>query len=216
MNWELLYTRIDKISFQEKDATIAAIAKHFCVFAIKSELDQILCGLSSTLGVLEFFRNNPTAMRPLLVCSSTKYSADSMYDAFNIYFSPDGSNKKTIEEATVMLWVHLLQAIEHKTNIILKLSYTVTNFTGGKGVVEIQQEKFEIIISDIMIFITGVPSEPSLGFDHKPCLKFCESRFPRANTCTNTLFLPTDLKTSEDFVYNMCFAILNVGGYGKV
>ena len=61
-----------------------------------------------------------------------------MYDAFNIYFSPDGSNKKTIEEATVMLWVHLLQATERKTNIILKLSYTVTNFTGGKGVVEIQ------------------------------------------------------------------------------
>ena len=56
-----------------------------------------------------------------------------------------------------------------------------------------------------MIFTTGVPSEPALGFIHKPCLKFGEGRFPRANTCTNTLFLPTDLETSEDFVYNMCF-----------
>lgn len=67
-----------------------------------------------------------------------------------------------------------------------------------------------------MVFTTGVPSEPPLGFDLKPTLKFCEGQFPRANTCTNTLFLPTALHTPEDFLYNMCFAILNVGGYGKV
>ena len=66
------------------------MAKHFCIFAIKSELDQILCGLSSTLGVLELFRYNPTVMRSLLVCSSVKITADSVYDTFSISFSPDG------------------------------------------------------------------------------------------------------------------------------
>ena len=105
-------TRLDTITIQEKDATISAMAKHFCVFAIKSELDQILCGLSSTLGVLELFRNNPTLMRSLLVCSSVKITADSVYDTFSISFSPDGSNQKVTEEATVMLWVHFLQRVE--------------------------------------------------------------------------------------------------------
>lgn len=114
-------TRTDKVSIQDKDDIISAIAKHFCVFVIKSELDQILCGLSSTLGMLEVFRNNTTAMRPLLVCSNTKFSADSMYDAFHICFSPDGSNKRHTEEATVMLWVHFLQAIERKDSVLYSM-----------------------------------------------------------------------------------------------
>jgi hypothetical protein len=98
------------------------MAKHFCVFAVKSELYQILCGLSSTLGVLELFINNPTVMRPLLICSSVKHTADTMYDAFTICFSPDGSNKRVAEEATIMLWVHFLQTIERKYH-----SYTLAN-----------------------------------------------------------------------------------------
>ena len=105
-------TRSDKISIEDRDAIISAMAKHFCVFAIKSELDQILCGLSSTLGVLELLRNNPTVMRPLLIRSSVKHTADTMYDSFTICFSPDGSNKRVAEEATVMLWFHFLQTVE--------------------------------------------------------------------------------------------------------
>ena len=80
---------------------------------------------------------------------------------------------------------------------------------------DVKGEKFQVSLSDVMIFTMGVPSEPPLGFSHKPCIKFCDGQFPRANTCINSLFLPTSLKTSEDFTYSMCFAILNVGGYGK-
>ena len=72
-------TRIDTLTIQEKDTTISAMAKHFCVFAVKSELDQILCGLSDIFGVLELLRNNPKVMRPLLVCSNMKHTADSVY-----------------------------------------------------------------------------------------------------------------------------------------
>ena len=80
-------TRLDTITIQEKDA---AMAKHFCVFGIKSELDQILCGLSSTLGAFSY------QSHCILVCSSVKITADSVYD------SP--------EPATV-LWVYFLQRV---------------------------------------------------------------------------------------------------------
>ena len=80
----------------------------------------------------------------------------------------------------------------------------------------VKEENFQMCLSDIMIFTTGVPTEPPLGFRHKPCIKFCEGRFPRANTCINTLFLPTSHGGLDDFTHSMCFAILNVGGYGNV
>lgn len=87
---------------------------------------------------------------------------------------------------------------------------------GAQGIVDVKGEKFRVCLDDVMIFTTGVQSEPPLGFQHKPSIKFCSGRFPRANTCINCLFLPTALTTYDDFLYAMCFAILNAGGYGKV
>ena len=139
------------------------------MFAIKSELDQILCGLSSTLGVLELFRNNPTIILQqcdLYLCAQVQSTVLilCMMHLTSTSLLMEVTRKPLKKLQLCCAWVHFLQAIERKTNIILKLSYTVTyNFTGGKGVLEIQQEKFEIIISDIMIFTTGVPSEPPLG-----------------------------------------------------
>ena len=91
------------------------------------------------------------------------------------------------------------------------------NYTiGAKAAVDVKGEKFQVCLDDVMIFTTGVPSEPPLGFPLKPSIKFCDGQFPKANTCINCLFLPIELKTTDDFTYSMCFAILNVGGYGKV
>ena len=50
-----------------------------------------------------------------------------------------------VQCATVMLWIHFLQAIERKTNILLSYTFTYT-FTGGKSVLEIEQETFEEIL----------------------------------------------------------------------
>ena len=91
------------------------MVKHFAVFEVKAELDQLLCGLSSTLGVLELLRSDPALMRPLLVYRPTNpVTADDVFDAFVFCYSPNGSNSREKEEATVMLWVHFLQRIERK------------------------------------------------------------------------------------------------------
>ena len=103
------------VSIQEKNSIISAMAKHFAVFEVKAELDQLLCGLSSTLGVLELLRSDPALMRPLLVHTPTNpVTADDVFDAFVFCYSPIGSNSREKEEATIMLWVHFLQRIECK------------------------------------------------------------------------------------------------------
>lgn len=121
------------------------------MFAIKSELDQILCGLSSTLGVLELFRNNPTIILQqcdLYLCAQVQSTVLilCMMHLTSTSLLMEVTRKPLKKLQLCCAWVHFLQAIER-----------------GKGVLEIQQEKFEIIISDIMIFTTGVPSEPPLG-----------------------------------------------------
>lgn len=112
------------------------MAKHYCIFSVKSELDQMLCGLSSTLGMLDLLRNNPTVMRPLFVSSNACLVADNVYDAFEICFSPEGSNKRQSEEATIMQWVHFLQNVERefKTLWRISLSFQVVYYYRKQGV----------------------------------------------------------------------------------
>ena len=64
--------------------------------------------------MLELLRSNPTVIRPLLVSSTTRLVADDVYDAFDICFSPEGSNKRQSEEATIMQWVNFLQNVERE------------------------------------------------------------------------------------------------------
>ena len=106
--------RTDSITIQEKPTIISAMAKHFTVLEVKAEL-QLLCGLSSTLGMLELVRSDPSLMRPLFVHTTTgAMTADDVYDVFTICYSLNGSNNREREEATIMKWVHFLQHIERK------------------------------------------------------------------------------------------------------
>ena len=95
--------RVDSITIQDKESVISAIAKHFSVLEVKAELDQLLCGLSSTLSALDLLRSDPILMRPLLVKTNARpITADEAYDAFHIFYSPDGSNQKEKEETTII------------------------------------------------------------------------------------------------------------------
>ena len=73
--------RTDTRDIQEKSTIVSAMAKHFAVLEVRAELDQLLCGLSSTLGVLELVRSDPALMRPLFIHTPTSpMTADDMYD----------------------------------------------------------------------------------------------------------------------------------------
>ena len=85
------------------------------------------------------------------------------------------------------------------------------------GSVEAEGEQFQITLGDILFFTTVSPSKPPLGFIPKPSLSFeMDSPFPRANTCTNTLYIPMHHTSLGAFVYHMCFGILNSPGFGQL
>ncbi len=79
-----------------------------------------------------------------------------------------------------------------------------------------EEKIFNISFSDIMEFSTGAPSKPPIGFLPQPSIKFVGSRFPKSNTCSNILYLPSAVGTKEDFFYSMSFGILNTCGFGQL
>jgi len=81
------------------------------------------------------------------------------------------------------------------------------------------EENFTITYEMILSFATGAPNPPPIGFMPPLSLGFHnESCFPRANTCSNTLYLPiTTLNPSiEEFTYNIAHGIANSLGFGRV
>ena len=45
-------------------------------------------------------------------------------------------------------------------------------------------------LQDILVFATGASEPPPLGFDSKPHLDFTAGKYPTANTCGVTLYVP--------------------------
>ena len=69
----------------------------------------------------------------------------------------------------------------------------------------------------IMMFATGMPEEPPIGFQPKPSLVFhSQPNFPTANTCANQISTLLNVSSYEEFTYNLTFGISNCAGYGQL
>ena len=72
----------------------------------------MLCGLSSTLNVLELIRENK-GMRQLFVYNQQPpMSWEDIYSVLPAVMSPEGSNIQEEEEAVIMKWIKLCQFIQ--------------------------------------------------------------------------------------------------------
>lgn len=102
-----------EVRLDDRETLVSSMALHFGVLVVKAELDQILCGLSSTLNALTLIRNNPVVMRPLFVYQKRPPpTADTLFDMLQAKFSESGSNAREVEEATMMKWSDFLQIVE--------------------------------------------------------------------------------------------------------
>lgn len=106
---------MDKLQFNRKSELISSISKHFAILQVKAELDQMLCGLSDTLHVLDVIRENPVVFRPLFVYFKRPLlTADDLFDKSIPQFSTSGSNVREKEEAVTMLWIDFLRHLQGK------------------------------------------------------------------------------------------------------
>ena len=106
---------------------ISVIAKHYAVLNSKAELDQMLCGMSDTLHVLDMVREFPQ-MRSLFVFNERPpLTADKMYDLIPAVLSPVGNNQRDVEEEIMMQWIEILNIIEGITHIFGCIASEVPN-----------------------------------------------------------------------------------------
>ena len=109
-----------EVRLGDRETLVSSMALHYGVLVVKAELDQILCGLSSTLNALALIRNNPVVMRPLFVYQERPPpTADTLFDMFQAKFSELGSNAREVEEETMMKWSDFLQIVEGENQTVI-------------------------------------------------------------------------------------------------
>ena len=95
---------------------------------------------------------------------------------------------------------------------ILIFCLTDNNGTHNGEEMEIQMQ-----FQSILFFITGEPPlkyspSPTVCFNHEDSY----NPYPRSNTCSNTLYLPTVDMPLEQFLYYMSYGITNTVGFGLI
>ena len=100
----------------------------------------------------------------------------------------------------------------------IKTSYLTDNDGTIKAVShEGDEVHLKINYEMILFFTTGAPREPPVRFDPIPSVGFQgTSPYPRSNTCSNTIYLPTTEMPFEKFSYYMAYGITNTAGFGLV
>ncbi len=78
-----------------------------------------------------------------------------------------------------------------------------------------------LLISDVLVFVTGCENIPPLGFSPKPTIVFdhdCGQRKISVNTSINRLTFPVSdvLLQYENFKEDIIFCILNSQGFGMI
>ena len=127
-----------------------------------------------TLGVLDSILHYPQVMREAFCFKPDTLSTVTDFDdMFSVTRACEGSNRREVENLVLFHWQDLMQDCE--------------------------EESAEITLSDILLFASGcknVPPPPpglscQISFLHEPDEKSgILSRFPKASTCSCTLYLP--------------------------
>lgn len=111
-------------------------------------------------------------------------------DSFAIIYSPQGSNKRTKEEAIILNW-----------------NKYVAECTGDP-----------VSIADILNFVSGASRLPATGFDKTPSVYFTDDCcLPKASTCDLSITFSRSLiglLSTEQFKERMDMAISNTFDFG--
>ena len=157
-------------------------------------LERFKEGLS-VLGVLQAITENPDSFRSVFFFSPQILNCDSFSSLFIIFRNENGSNKYQKESLVLSYWNEYLQDIDNG--------------------------EIPVNFNDILFFASGCKEIPpqglrlSLRFLHIAENNESLSRFPKANTCSCILSLPTVHTDFKQFKEALTFAFLNTKGFGE-
>ena len=102
-----------KLELCDRSQIVQSIATYYFIVRVKAHLDQMIEGLG-VLGLHGLIKANPCAFRNMLMAAPVKLDADYILNLFITKFSDTGSNRRDVEEQTMMYWVHFIELIECK------------------------------------------------------------------------------------------------------
>ncbi|XP_016376062.1 G2/M phase-specific E3 ubiquitin-protein ligase-like [Sinocyclocheilus rhinocerous] len=158
-------------------------------------IQQFIAGMNACGQMWQVVQRNWETFAPLFTHTTKKLSRNDIRGLFDIKWSPQGSNKRDQEEDTIFLWEWWLMSIENN--------------------------ELDVTLEDILIFVTGADSVPTLGFPHNCEIQFYDQepesqRVPYSSTCALILYLPRSITEEVVFKDFMQMAIKGSVGFGKV
>ncbi|XP_057179968.1 G2/M phase-specific E3 ubiquitin-protein ligase-like [Triplophysa rosa] len=150
-------------------------------------LKQLKGGLV-VLGVLNALETHMALWEDFFCGGAPILTAASLLELFSLEYSPQGSNKRALEEVAVAHWRDWLIVDEDGDAAI--------QVDGGDLV--------KVNLEDVLVFASGASAIPPFGFKETPMIEFLHENlngsrrmFPEANTCAITLKLPVGLDYDE-------------------
>ncbi|XP_066516189.1 uncharacterized protein [Hoplias malabaricus] len=177
----------DPESLEEKHSIIQDFMRWYIIYRNHFSIQRFRDGLS-TLGVIHALEEHTSTFRPIMCYSEIRLSSASLEAIFEVQLSAEGSSQRQEENRVLGYWRdYLLSTEEQDTNTSLE---------------------------EILMFATGLNTLPPSGIQPQPTLLFeGASRFPVANTSSNTLRIPFS-KTYDQFKADMDFGIQNSPAFG--
>ena len=147
------------------------------------------------LGVLDSILQYPHVMREAFCYKPEALRVNDFDTIFSVTRALEGSNRREVENLVLSHWQDFIQDCEEQSAVVS--------------------------LGDILFFVSGCKHLPPRGlscamsFLHEPEEKSgLLSAFPKASTCSCTLYLPVVHKTYEDFKEVMTYAVQNSRGFG--
>ena len=202
-------------TIDDKARIFRQVHLHSVLLSRKGEVDQLADGLN-VHGLLKLFQEYPDHGYQYLTSKQHQLLASTLVDLFDLDLSPPGSNKRTREERTVIMWYDYLQDIEGTCMQYFKAILPIV-FSDGNVHTEVRSCEVVVTLESILLFITGSTSIPPTGFETKPTITFSHDpnvTVPTANTCSLTICLPTAITDAAIFSSRMTYGIFNSVGFG--
>ena len=109
---------IGRIQLSDMKKVIDALCLHYVILVSLAELEELQCGLAIQK-CNSLMESVPKAIRKCLNHQSKTYQVVlSRLCMYNALFSPDGSNKRVLEESIMMSWVQYLQYVEGEIRFV--------------------------------------------------------------------------------------------------
>ncbi|TRY65131.1 hypothetical protein DNTS_022286, partial [Danionella cerebrum] len=176
----------------ERTSLVQSAGEFYLKGRVQVALDQLSEGFK-TLGLLEELQKHPALFYDMFVKEQRPLLAKDLSSLFQVDFSPQGSNKRSLENRTICYWRDWLIDVE-------------------------EGEINSVTLESIMEFATGASTIPPLGFPHQPEIQFLHQDgkiFPEANTCLITLRLPVHAEYEtfktymrEGIIQSPCFGVV--------